>query len=144
MATSAYPAFSAALLAALEAASWPVSTPQIADGADIVPDVQREYVLLGNAEADEDWTVLGNRRKNEKIKQYVNFRVNRVGDTQVNTNARCFQLLGVLETILRADPTVAGTVLVAQLRGWKFHKTGNEAEKYAELIATVSVDYVWI
>ena len=144
MANSAFPNFSAQLLSALRAASWPTSTPQIADGADIVPDLQREFVLLGNAEGDEDWFALGHQRKNERMKQYIVIRVNKVQDTQVAATARAFALFGVVETVLRNDVTVGNTVVAAQVKGWKLHKTGNENGRWAELTVTVTVEYALI
>ena len=144
MATSNFPNFSTTLLAALKAASWPVSTPQIADGADIVPDVQREFVLVGNCEAKEDWDLLGNKRRNEQMKQYITIRANKVGDTQAATTARAFALMAVIENYVRGDPTIGGTVQMAGLVEWKVTKNGNEGEKYAEIVLAIGVRYGWI
>lgn len=144
MANSSFPNFSAELLALLNAASWPTSTPQIADGADVVIDTQREFVLLGNAEGDEDWFALGKQRKNERMKQYVVIRVNVVNDVQVAATSRAFELFGVVETVMRTDPTVGNTVTSAQVKGWKLRKQGNAQGRWAELTVTLQVDYALI
>ena len=112
MATTIYPA-KVAVLAMLEAHSWPVSTPHITWGAPTESeDVPRggEMIYLREVEVTDDFVTLGASRLDESFALPVVIDVIRYGDDEQQTEARAWVLRDEIIGLLRGDPTLGGAI----------------------------------
>lgn len=109
---STAPAFKAALFAALVANS---------DLADITVSYgaptqgPREFIALADISGTQAFAALGKLTKEETFTLDVYVSVLREGNQQQQCTERCFEIAAELEDYLRANPTVGGTVRIAQL-----------------------------
>lgn len=116
MATSSIPRVKARLVERLDAAEWPGDRPQVTYGWP--RDEQRELVaVVGTSERSEQTTAaLGGRSRNEDYGLQVIITVQNPGLTQQQATERAFELLGVVEDVLRDDPTLGlGGLFVAEI-----------------------------
>lgn len=105
MATSSIPRVKARLVERLDAAEWSGDRPQITYGWP--RDEQRELVCIGGTiESEQRWVALGGRQRDEDYGLQVIVTVRRPGLSQTQATDRAFVLLGVIEDVLRADPTL--------------------------------------
>ncbi len=96
-----------ALIALLDAATWPGSKPQISFG--IPRTIEREVIVVGGTtNSDQDWSLLGGRRRQEDY--YLQLWINVEAPTQREATVRAVELLGVVETAVRATPNLGGAV----------------------------------
>ncbi len=96
-----------ALIALFEAATWPGSKPQISFG--IPRTIEREVIVLGGTtNSDQGWSLLGGRRRDEDY--YLQLWINVEHTTQREATARAVEILGVIETVVRATPNLGGAV----------------------------------
>jgi hypothetical protein len=85
------------------------------------PDEARgeQFVVVTKVRADQEWRSLGSRRRDETYRVGVVFQVgDQLGDLE-RASERAYELLGVLEDFLLADPTLGGRVTVAELEEWE-------------------------
>lgn len=78
----------------------------------------REAVELWDTEADQDWRLLGNRRKEETYRIHGGIYALKAGNSEAvvtATRARAVALLNEINAALADDPTIGGTVRVARL-----------------------------
>jgi hypothetical protein len=122
MATSRVPAVLDALLAACRAAS-DLTGVAIVDGPPLTDLTNPDQVFIGwqpsaddVAAADaQDFAQLGAQRRDEQIDIRC-YAESRSGDTVIKTvRDRAYALVGAVENLLRADATLAGTVLWTHL-----------------------------
>lgn len=100
-----------AFLDLLNAATWPGSTPQISWG--VPRTIEREAIVVGGTQnGDQDWSLLGGRRRQEDY--YLQVWINVEHTTQQAATTRAVELLGVIETELRATPHLNGAVPAGQ------------------------------
>jgi len=75
----------------------------------------REFIALSDISGSQEFATLGHLRKDETYTLSVYCSVLREGNMQQACTERCFELAAELEDELRTNPTVTGTVRVAQL-----------------------------
>ena len=109
---STAPAFKAALYAAL-AANSDLADVTVSYGAPITGP--REFIALADISGSQEFAALGKLTKEETYTLDVYVSVVREGNQQQECTERCFALAAELEDYLRANPTVGGTVRIAQL-----------------------------
>lgn len=139
MSTSSIPRLKAALQTAL-AASSDLSGVQISYGAPL--PMGREVITLGDATpSDQEPVFLGRNTRNEAYSLEVFVRVARTGNQQQAVTERAFVIAGVVESILRADPTVTSTVREAKVgrMGLMEFVSEDAAERTAVIDMTVEV-----
>lgn len=110
---STAPAFKAALLTALGARAG-LSGVTISYGAPLA--APREFIALADISGEQEFAALGALRKNETYTLEIYCSVLREGNQQQACTERCFELAAEIEDELRTNPTMSGTVRVAQLR----------------------------
>jgi hypothetical protein len=100
-----------ALIDLLNAATWPTARPQISWG--VPRTIERETIVVGGTQnGDQDWSLLGGRRRQEDY--YLQVWINVEHTTQQAATTRAVELLGVVETELRATPHLNGAVPAGQ------------------------------
>lgn len=110
---STAPAFKAALLTALGARAG-LAGVTISYGAPL--SAPREFIALADISGEQEFATLGALRKNETYTLEIYCSVLREGNQQQACTERCFELAAEIEDELRTNPTMSGTVRVAQLR----------------------------
>lgn len=78
----------------------------------------REAIELWDTEADEDWRVLGNRRRAEKYRLHGGIYAIKAGNSETVIRAvrdRALAILNELKDTVSDDPTLDGAVRVAAL-----------------------------
>ncbi len=115
MAASTVPAFKQALVAALQAATWPVSNPQVSYGPP--RNETREDVIVGDTAqeggAERQWAALGNRSIDEEYALNLWVIVTNPGDTCKAATDRAFALYDVVQSVLRTTPGLGVTGITA-------------------------------
>lgn len=105
--TSSIPAVTDALIALLVAQSWPLATPQIADGWWRADAIQRESIVVGDTSGGgstlQRWAALGNRSRDEQFPIYITVEVRTPGLSPKEARDRAFALFAVVETALRSS-----------------------------------------
>ncbi len=100
-----------AVIDLLEAATWPGSKPQISFG--IPRTIEREVIVVGGTtNSDQDWSLLGGRRRQEDY--YLQLWINVEAPTQREATVRAVEILGVVETAVRSTPNLGGAVPAGQ------------------------------
>lgn len=110
---STAPAFKAALLTALGARAG-LAGVTISYGAPL--SAPREFIALADISGEQEFATLGALRKNETYTLEIYCSVLREGNQQQACTERCFELAAEIEDELRTNPTMSGTVRVAQVR----------------------------
>lgn len=109
---STAPAMKAALYTALAARAG-LSGVTISYGAPL--QAPREFIALADIDGSQEFAQLGALKKNETYTLTVYCSVLREGNQQQACTERCFELAAELEDELRTNPTMSGTVRVAEL-----------------------------
>ena len=109
---STVPAFKAALFTALGARAG-LSDVTVSYGAPT--GGPREFIALSDVKGSQVFAALGALRKDETYTLDVYCSVLREGNQQQQCSERCFALAAEIEDELRTNPTMTGTVRVAQL-----------------------------
>lgn len=105
MANSTLPAVKAAAVSALQAAAG-LAGVQVTYGWP--DDAKREHVFIGGTSEDtQEWSAIGARQREEIYGLELVIVAWKPGATQQAMTERAFVLLGVVETTLRNDPTLA-------------------------------------
>ena len=135
MATTTITAMRAALVTLLQARGG-LSGVQI--GYGMPPGaLQREHILMGLVEATQEYRALGTARKFEDYTVTVHISVMREGTDQQATDERALVLLAEVEAALRADPTVSGTVLTAEVGRYRLEPLASESTREARITLDV-------
>jgi hypothetical protein len=134
MSSSSIPRVKAALLELLEGASWPSPAPTVSYGWP--RDIDRELVMVGGTvDGEQTWTSFGPRRREETYRLELAVQVLRPGLTQQQATERAFELLAVIEDVLRTTPDLGlGLELtVAELAVPRLRE-GPDTEGYAAVV----------
>lgn len=118
MSTSTIPAFKAALLTQLQARAG-LTGVQVSYGYP-GPLPEPEYIWLADVSGSQQLAQMGRRSREEDFSLTVLIKTEVSGvqpADQKTATERAFTLMGELEAQLRTDPTVTGTVRVAQIEG---------------------------
>ena len=110
---STAPAFKAAFVTALAARSG-LSGVLVSYGAPL-PNPPREHVTLGDLSGEQEFASLGAMRKYETFTLDVYVSVVREGSQQQACTERAFAIAAEIEDELRTNPTMSGTVRVAEI-----------------------------
>lgn len=81
--------------------------------------------LVGVSLAEQEWLMVGNRRREEKYTIDGVIWVMRAGKMEsdvVVARERAFELLAEIEDYIRVDPTIGGTVKVGQIAAYPFQQ----------------------
>lgn len=134
MSSSSIPRVKAALVRLLDAAAWPTPRPAVSYGW--AREVEREVVMVGGTvDEEQTWVSFGPRRRDETYRIKFVVQVTRPGLTQQQATERAFELLAVIEDVLRETPDLGlGTELtVAELANPRLRE-GPDTEGYAAVI----------
>jgi len=133
MSSSSIPRVKAALVEHLEAAEWPGARPVVAYGWP--RDIGREIVMIGGtAEGSQEWVAFGSRQREELYRLELVVQVMHPGQAQRAATERAFELLGVVEAVLRADPSLGlEDTLVAELAVPRLRE-GPDSEGYVTVV----------
>lgn len=133
MSSSSIPTVKAALVERLELATWPGARPTVAYGWP--RDIPREVIMVGGtAEGAQEWVAFGTRDRNETYRLTLVVQVTHPGQSQRVATERAFALLGVVEDVLRTDPTLGiADTLVAELAVPRLQE-GPDTEGYAAVV----------
>ena len=135
MATTTITAMRAAFIALLTARSG-LSGVQI--GYGMPPGaLQREHILLGPVDATQEYRALGTTRKFEDYTVSLFISVTREGVQQQTADERALTLLAEVDACLRANPTVSGTVLTAELARYRLEPLASETTREARITVEV-------
>lgn len=137
MATSTATAFRAALITALSARSS-LTGVQIGYGMP-AGALSREHMLLGNLTGTQEFRAIGAQHKFEEFEQTMHIGVVREGQQQQACDERAFALMAELEDVLMDDLTVGGTVMTAELSGYRLEPLASETTREARLTTTITV-----
>ena len=140
MATSAAPAFKAALHAACVAA-FPAGTVQVCYGRPGAEPWADDALALLDVDATQAAAPMGTRAREETFTLTVlcsSFRAGGDEMQQVATEA-AYGLLATLEGLLRTDPNVTGTVRKAEVVGHLLAEESYAQGRVAEVAAAIAV-----
>ena len=102
-----------AILDLLTAASWPGPLPQLSWGTP--RSLERECVIVGDVNnSEQEWAGIGDRRRNEDYRIELWVGVNKAGDSQEDATVRAVELFAVIESVLRANSNLGGTLPAGQ------------------------------
>ncbi len=93
----------------------------------------REAIELWDTEADEDWRVLGNRRRGEKYRLHGSAYALKAGTGEATIRAvrdRAVAILDELKDVLADDPTLGGAVRVAALVRSRIDQDFNDSGRW--------------
>jgi hypothetical protein len=110
---STAPAFKAAFVTALAARAG-LAGVLVSYGAPL-PNPPREHVTLGDLSGSQEFAQLGAMKKYETFTLDVYVSVVREGNQQKECTERAFQIAAEIEDELRTNPTMSGTVRVAEV-----------------------------
>lgn len=145
MATSAQPAFVAAVIAALKAAPS-LSSVRIFDGIEIDYSYPGDAIAIGHdGNMDTDEVVAGSIRQEYKqlgaISKFEDGSINGFlwsangGSDITSRRVQAFALLGYLENVVRADVSFGGVVMYSGL------ETGNVTYRQTTVGAAVGITF---
>lgn len=115
MATSTIPAYKAALHAALEA-RVELRNVQVSYGAPL-PAPADELVWLAGVEGEQEAAALGAQRREETFRLTIIIDVFVQGQNQRAATDRAFELMAIIETVLRADGSLGNVVRFSEIDG---------------------------
>lgn len=107
MATSTVPAVITALHRLLVDADWPLRIPSVTVG--LPRQAEREMVIIGDVNGDQEWASIGTSRRDEDYTVDLFVVVLWPGYDQVEAMSRAWELFGVVEDVIRANPGAGGT-----------------------------------
>lgn len=141
MATSAVPAFLDALRTRLLARPG-LAGVQVATGP-LAEDTALESIQVFRVDTDQVWAALGGRSREETGTMTGAIWIVAPGADEPAIKAardRAYALLAELESDLRADPSVNGTVRVAQLASADLTQGLNDNGRVAQVTFTVNLE----
>lgn len=112
MASSTIPDAVAALIALLNAATWPVARPRIDDGIVDLPSVERIEILDTYAVGDDtqQWAQLGHRSRDEQYAIEIKIHTPSLTVDSISAaRERAFSLLAVVEDTVRTNVNLGVT-----------------------------------
>lgn len=120
-ATTVYPA-KVALKGLLEAHTFPDTAPTISWGQPTEPeDITYDMIYLGPTEVPENqYVTLGGARTDETYSIHVLVDVYRYGDDEQATEARAWELLNGVISVIATEKTLGGTV--NRVTGFRFRQ----------------------
>lgn len=137
MATSRIPSARAALLTMLAAR-------ENLDGVQVVGEmpasIGRELIMLGAADATQEYRTIGGptgAAKHETFELDVLVTVLREGRGGTEADSRAFELFAEVESAIRTDPTLSGSVDVAQIITYRHEPRVSDTAREAVLNITV-------
>lgn len=102
-----------AILDLLGAADWPGAIPQLSWGTPRT--LERECLIVGDVNnADQEWSGIGDRRRQEDYRIELWVGVNAPGDSQEQATVRAVELFAVVEAVLRANSNLSGALPAGQ------------------------------
>ncbi len=107
MATSTVPAVITALHRLLVDADWPLRIPSVTIG--LPRQAEREMVIIGDVNGDQEWASIGTSRRDEDYTVDLFVVVLWPGYDQLEALSRAWELFGVVEDVIRANPGAGGT-----------------------------------
>lgn len=107
MATSTVPAVITALHRLLVDADWPLRIPSVTIG--LPRQAEREMVIIGDVNGDQEWASIGTSRRDEDYTLDLFVVVLWPGYDQLEALSRAWELFGVVEDVIRANPGAGGT-----------------------------------
>jgi hypothetical protein len=140
MATSSIPRVKARLVELLDAADWPDDRPKVSYGW--TRDPVRELVVVGGTieRGDQTFVALAGRKRDEDYGLRVLINVTNPGMDQQAATERAFDLLGVVEDVVRADPKLGlDEVIAAQINQVELNEAPDVEGFVAQVIAAVRV-----
>ena len=137
-ATTTIPALRAALKTALEARSG-LAGVQVSHG--VPRAIARESIMLGDVDFTQQAVSArgtGQHSRRENYTLALHIWVDSQGNDQKATSDRAFALMAEIESQLRTDPSVSGTVHVAQIEGGKLEEQASDNARAALLTVNVA------
>lgn len=107
VATSTVPATLAALTTLLVAQEYPLRQPSVTLG--LPRQAEREMVIIGNVSGDQQWSAIGNARRDESYTVDLYTVVLWPGYTALEAMERAWELFGTVEQTIRDNVQVGGT-----------------------------------
>lgn len=107
VATSTVPATLRALTELLTAQDYPLRQPSVSLGLPRQPE--REMVIVGNVSGDQQWSAIGNQRRDETYTVDLYAVVLWPGYNALEAMERAWEMFGVVETAIRENVQVGGT-----------------------------------
>ena len=107
MATSTVPAVITAMHRLLVDADWPLRIPSVTIG--LPRQAEREMVIIGDVNGDQEWASIGTSRRDEDYTVDLFVVVLWPGYDQLEALSRAWELFGVVEDVIRANPGAGGT-----------------------------------
>ena len=107
VATSTVPATLKALTELLAAQDYPLRQPSVSLGLPRQPE--REMVIVGNVSGDQQWSAIGNQRRDETYTVDLYAVVLWPGYTALEAMERAWEMFAVVETAIRDNVQVGGT-----------------------------------
>ena len=95
-----------------------------------------------DAEMEQEWGMLGNRRREEMFTWHAAILCSKGGKTDAVARAlraRCFEILGEIEDCLRVDPTVGSVVKVSQLKNGRLEQGANSEQLTCDFVFDIEV-----
>jgi len=131
VATNTITAMRAALITALAARAG-LDGVQIGYG---MPSgaLQREHILLGPVDGTQEYRALGTARKFDDYTVSLFISVTREGTNQQAADERALALMAEVESELRTDPTVGGTVLTAEVSRYRLEPLASDTTREARI-----------
>jgi hypothetical protein len=73
-------------------------------------DVTPEMLYLGRIRGEQEWAALGKLTRHESytIDVFIRNWVAEAGNTELDTDTRCWEIFSDMETVLRGDPSLGG------------------------------------
>ncbi|MDQ3933427.1 MAG: hypothetical protein M3340_02215 [Actinomycetota bacterium] len=97
-----------------------------------------EMVHVGDVEFDQDWGALGRMRREESYRVELIVFVKREGDDQHGTEDRCWDLVGAVEDLLRADVKLGGAVREAGMTRGKQSNNPDSEGWVSQMIGSIT------
>lgn len=112
MATASFPRVKAALVQKLTDADWDGRRPTISYGWPRT-DTRELLAVGGTTSSEQRWAQLGARRRDEDYRIEVAIMVTTPGKSQQAATERAFEILAVMENVLRSDPILSEPGVIA-------------------------------
>ena len=137
MATSTVPVVLNAIVVALDA-NASLDNVQVSYGHP-GRDLEREAVWLAGTDNDAGWAMLGARKRDETYSLLGAVFAHSVSGTQKQATDRAFVLFGVVEDVLRANVTVSGNVIQAEVKPRQYTPGQDDEGRYAIIEFSIDV-----
>lgn len=139
MAASSAPAAKAALLTLLQA---DLGSGVQVEYAHPGPAIQQESIFFNRTTENDTSVALGQRKRDEDYTLEVVVSVARDGNDAQGCEERCWALVGHIETVVRANPSLSGTVAkFALYDGADMTPYAEGGQRIAEAVCRVAVSH---